>query len=294
MSETPFVFACHDARLVGVLHAGDAEARRGVVIVNGGPQYRVGGHRQQVLLARRLSAAGFPTLRFDFRGSGDADGAVLDFDTVDAYQTVGDDLAVAVAEFRRRCPQVREVVLWGICSAATALMIHAADHREVTGIVTANPWVRTKAGLAKTTLKYYYLRKAWSAAFWQKLVSGKVKVAAGLRELAATALEAARRGDAAVDRPHGPALSETCGQGLLVLAAAGLKRYRGRGLLILSGKDLTAAEFKEATRKSPDWCVLLSPERWQRCELADADHTFSGAAARDAVAECSIAWLSSW
>ncbi len=50
-------------------------ARLGVLIVVGGPQYRVGSHRQFVLLARALAARGFAAMRFDCTGMGDSDGA---------------------------------------------------------------------------------------------------------------------------------------------------------------------------------------------------------------------------
>ncbi|KAB8057318.1 hydrolase 1, exosortase A system-associated, partial [Janthinobacterium violaceinigrum] len=60
------------ARLVGILSLPAAPGPRGVLIVTGGPQYRVGSHRQFVLLARALAAQGVPVLRFDLRGMGDS------------------------------------------------------------------------------------------------------------------------------------------------------------------------------------------------------------------------------
>ena len=73
-SEFPVVFSCGGDQLVGMVHP--AAARLGVVIVVGGPQYRVGSHRQFVLMARDLAREGYPVLRFDYRGMGDSDGAV--------------------------------------------------------------------------------------------------------------------------------------------------------------------------------------------------------------------------
>src|SRR5690349_24048098 len=55
---------------------------RGVLLVVGGPQYRVGSHRQFALLCRRLAGRGVPALRFDYRGMGDADGAARTFESV--------------------------------------------------------------------------------------------------------------------------------------------------------------------------------------------------------------------
>jgi len=51
-----------------------AAADTGVLIVVGGPQYRVGSHRQFVMLARFLADHGVPCMRFDYRGMGDVSG----------------------------------------------------------------------------------------------------------------------------------------------------------------------------------------------------------------------------
>ena len=68
---------CEGAAMLGVLTQPPrptVTVRIGVLIVVGGPQYRVGSHRQFTLLARRLAAQGYPTLRFDYRGMGDSGG----------------------------------------------------------------------------------------------------------------------------------------------------------------------------------------------------------------------------
>ena len=55
--ERGIVFGCAGEELVGVVHPVASPVARGVLVVVGGPQYRVGSHRQFVLLARRLAAA---------------------------------------------------------------------------------------------------------------------------------------------------------------------------------------------------------------------------------------------
>src|SRR5512144_3183809 len=108
MSELALTFSCQGAELVGILHPGSDRAARGVLIVVGGPQYRVGSHRQFLLLARDLAAAGIPVLRFDYRGMGDAGGEVVDFEHCQA------DIAAAVDAFFARSAGLREVVIWGL------------------------------------------------------------------------------------------------------------------------------------------------------------------------------------
>ena len=87
------VLDCEGSSCVGVMSVAPASAASmsvGVVIVVGGPQYRVGSHRQFALLARALARAGIPTLRFDYRGIGDSEGDPRTF------ESIGSDLTCAV------------------------------------------------------------------------------------------------------------------------------------------------------------------------------------------------------
>ena len=116
-AERAVSFRCADEHLIGVLALPDAAKPVGVVIVVGGPQYRAGSHRQFVLLARAFAAAGYPALRFDHRGAGDATGAMRAFTELD------DDIAAAIDELCRACALER-VVLFGLCDAASAALMH--------------------------------------------------------------------------------------------------------------------------------------------------------------------------
>ena len=53
--ERCFAIDCAGERLPAILHPGTPGAARGVLVVVGGPQTRVGSHRQFVLLARQLA-----------------------------------------------------------------------------------------------------------------------------------------------------------------------------------------------------------------------------------------------
>src|SRR5450830_2034009 len=119
--ERSLSFTCDGAQLFGIASIPAVPAARGVLIVVGGPQYRAGSHRQFALLARSLAARGIPALRFDYRGMGDSSGAARDFNDVDA------DLRAAVDEFCARVPSLREVVIWGLCDAASAALFYAGQ-----------------------------------------------------------------------------------------------------------------------------------------------------------------------
>jgi LmbE family N-acetylglucosaminyl deacetylase len=99
--ESAIAFGCEAETLFGVLHRPVQPGTRGVVIVVGGPQTRVGSHRQFVLLARALAAAGVAALRFDYRGMGDSSGSVRDFTTIDADIWAGAEIKDAFEALKR-------------------------------------------------------------------------------------------------------------------------------------------------------------------------------------------------
>src|SRR5689334_11218312 len=116
VEEQAFGFACRGEWLCGIASLPRQPAARGVLIVVGGPQYRAGSHRQFTLLARSLAAQGIASMRFDYRGMGDSDGAMRSFEAVD------DDLRAAVDQFMALAPGLTEVVIWGLCDAASAAL----------------------------------------------------------------------------------------------------------------------------------------------------------------------------
>ena len=167
-AERPIVFACAGAQLVGI--CSPAPADLGVVVVVGGPQYRGGSHRQFVLLARQLAAAGFPVLRFDVRGMGDSEGEQRGFESITP------DIAAAIDTLCAQQPQVRRVVLWGLCDGASAALLYLQERQDarICGVALANPWVRSPVSQARAQVKHYYTRRLREPAFWRKLVSGAV------------------------------------------------------------------------------------------------------------------------
>ena len=274
VSEAPFVFDCDGDELVGVISVGEAASSTGVLIVVGGPQYRVGSHRQFVLLARALAAAGYATLRFDYRGMGDAAGASRSF--VDT----GPDIDAAIGVFQRIEPKVERVVIWGLCDAAAAALIHAARDPRVAGLILLNPWVRSEATLAKTHLKHYYGARLLQPEFWRKLTSGRFDFGAAAGSLW-SALRSAT-GSRRNDDQAAPFQRRM---------ANGWRYFRGPILLILSGQDLTAREFLEYVAQSSDWDGMLEREGVSRFDLKNADHTFSTREWRGEVERVTIEWV---
>lgn len=268
-AEQAFVFPCQGAELIGILHPAARVARLGVVLVVGGPQYRVGSHRQFVSVARAMAGAGFPVLRFDYRGMGDSEGDFAGFEDIDA------DIRAAVDALMARVPTIERVALWGLCDAASAILFHAPTDPRIAAIALINPWVRTPEGLAKTHLRHYYGGRLLSAELWRKIGAGRFDAGAALRSFGGSV------GTALGRRSGGHSLPDRM--------AEGLRRFRGPALLILSGNDLTAQEF-EGAAAGRAWKGLLDAARMTTHRLPTADHTFSESAWRDDV----IAWTNAW
>lgn len=278
-TEIPVLFGVSGESLPGICALPEAPFDCGVLIVVGGPQYRAGSHRQFVLLSRRLAEAGYPVFRFDYRGMGDATGATRSF------EEVSEDIAAAIGVFRRQCQApLSRVVLWGLCDAASAILMYvrATGDPCVCGLALLNPWARSEEGLAQTRVKHYYGQRLMQREFWQKLLAGKLKLAASLRGVlgnAGRAWRGAARGDDA------PSFREHM--------AEGWRRFEGGVLLILSGRDYTAKEFIGETRRNPAWAGLLQAAKVSRVDLPDADHSFSSARWRERVADETLRWLAS-
>ncbi len=289
--ESPLIFECEGAQLLGVLHSGTLGAMRGVLIVVGGPQYRVGSHRQFVLLARDLAQAGIPVLRFDYRGMGDAEGEFAGFERIDA------DIAAAVDAFLTQVPGLRDVVIWGLCDAASAALFYAWRDPRIVGLVLLNPWLRTEAGQARAYLRHYYLVRLVNPDLWRKIGRGEFSLATALCSLVVLVGQVWRGGRGSqpaaetatavqTPEPNQPPLPERM--------AEGLRRFKGRVLLILSGDDLTAAEFRDTVKASRRWRRLLAQPRVTIREYPAANHTFSRRDWRDQVAVWTRGGLQEW
>ncbi len=259
LRETATVFCVEKDSVVGVLHDSGQPERTGVLLIVGGRQYRTGAQRQFVRLARHLAANGFSVFRFDVRGMGDSAAEQHHFLDTAA------DISAAISEFRRLAPQVRRVILWGLCDGASAAIYYASRHSDadIDGVMMVNPWITTEGGAARATLKHYYRKRISSVDFWRKLFRGDVDLLRSFYSLGSIfncIFQKTFRGKAyEYELPD------------IVFTA--IERFCGDVSILISEKDLTGKEFKdEFASRYANSCTTMRSVTMMDVE---ADHTFS-------------------
>jgi len=282
--EQPIVFECEGCRLVGIAAVPVKPVETGVVIVVGGPQYRAGSHRQFTLLARHLASKNIASFRFDYRGMGDSEGGMRNFEVVDA------DIRAAIDTFLKQVPSVSKVVLWGLCDAASASLFYGHTDARVSGLILLNPWVHSDAGAAHVRLKYYYLNRFRQPSFWRKLLTGKVSTIASAKEI----IGAIRQ---VVAKFTNTGLSKreinqnSVEVDFIARMLYGFKSFEGKILIILSGQDATAKEFRHLVMSNSDWARVSTSSRISFFYIPEANHTFSSIVWRQQVAMTIVDWI---
>jgi len=283
--ERALSFFCGSEQLIGILHSPEQVCGTGLLIVVGGPQYRVGSHRQFVLLARFLAEHGIPVFRFDYRAMGDSDGEAVDF------ENVNQDIAAAMDCFLKEMPGLEKLVIWGLCDAASAALFYGYQDARVSGLILLNPWVRTDVSIAKTYLKSYYRQRLFSAEFWKKIFVGKLNVRQSIDSLVqlikksrSTEKSTANKTTAGIDK----------NMSLPDRMACGLRLFEKPVFIILSGNnDYVADEFRHLIGESEQWQALMSRHDIEKKEFPEANHTFSKREWRNQVEQWTLQWVKS-
>jgi exosortase A-associated hydrolase 1 len=278
ITERAVMFSCVGEELLGILAIPGSPRQTGVLLVVGGPQYRVGSHRQFLLLSRALAEDGYPVMRFDFRGMGDSSGDLRDFESVEI------DIESALDAFFVTCPEIKHVVLWGLCDAASACLLYWDMVRDsrVSGLVLLNPWIRSEKTLARAHIKHYYGKRLLQVNFWKKLLTGKL----GLWQAVGGFLGSLKKAHQ-VNHPLAPNEKLSFQEKML----RGLQMFPGRVLIVLSGNDYTSKEFLEAVQADPAWVAIMGQPKVTQVNLPEADHTFSSVEWRGRVENMTKNWL---
>lgn len=265
--------------MLGVLHhpcLGVAPSGTGVVIINGGAQYRAGAHRLFVQLARHLAAQGHAVLRFDFPGQGDSPGNPIGFEDSAAH------IGAAINHLHTLQPAPTRIGLVGLCDGASASLLYLDKMQDprITHLILLNPWVRSTVSQARVQVRHYYLQRLLMPDFWRKLMTGGVGLSA-LQEL----LQKVRT-------MRAPATSSP-ERSFQACMASAWRAFGGHILLVLSDKDLTAQEFRSYAEISPNWHNWKERGKLLIQDLSEADHTFSPRVVHSTLLEAVGNWLRS-
>ncbi len=282
VQETPVVFECEGVQLIGILHIPERPSAAGILNVTaGGVQYRAGCGRQLLLLARGMAARGTPVMRFDRRGIGDSVGELLRFEHMET------DLRSAIAVFQKNVPELKHVVLYGGCEAASGIMISAYQLSGVKSVILANPWVNDSMHTVVSRRHYY--RKLSDPHFWKKLVTFQYNFA----EYASSFISYIKNrllNGAPKDHVSSKAVtkSEVPFQERML---SGFQKFDGPVLFLKSGLSLISEEFDDLVSSSKVWHKAYSRAGVKRRELPFSDQTFSTAAARSEISEAVTDWM---
>lgn len=300
-SNTTFLFPCGDDSLVGHLRRAPNNRKTGVLIVVGGPQYRTGSHRMFVKLADRFAAAGFSTMSFDYRGMGDASG------TLPGFENTAKDIQAAQTVLMEHEPSITEVVIWGLCDGATAAVLGASESTATAALILANPWVYSEDTKAQALISTHYRGKLVSREFWGRLLTGKVNLFSALGGFASVLRQSqSSEPKATLEAKKKPTAPESLAKRFF----QALNAAKCPTQIVLSGRDVTAAEFDIALSASdlatteiglPSSDPTASQTNLRPKDamagsryllrMPGADHTFSKISACDALAAASIQFL---
>ena len=169
--------SCGDDYLIGIVAVPHTPSpRTGVLVVVGGPQYRVGSHRQFVLLSA-------PWRRTAFRACASTTAAWVTHPVpheISCRSTPTFALpSTRIGSRFRECTRSSS----GVVRSASAVCFYARRDEHVAGLVLLNPWVRTEATAAKVYVEKYYSRRLFAPAFWKKLLTGGVAIGSSARAL---------------------------------------------------------------------------------------------------------------
>jgi exosortase A-associated hydrolase 1 len=216
-------FDCEGASLAASLD--DAERHSGLLIVSGGNEIRIGAHRGMAKLAADVANEGYPVFRFDRRGIGDSEGENSGF------SGSGPDIASAVAAFRNASPNLRHVVAFGNCDAASALVLHSSSGLDA--MVLANIWViePTDDLPPPVAIRARYVKRLRDPKAWARLFTGAInikKLISGLWRIA---------------QPAAPS-------SLSKRVVAGINALNQPVAIILAKRDVTAITFAHEWEKT--------------------------------------------
>lgn len=289
----PVAFECEGETLIGIITSPHSLSTVRTAVISlpaGGPQYRVGLARQMVKQSELMASHGIATLRFDYRGIGDSDGDFGGFDSV------GPDIRAAINCIQEHLPSVKNIVLWGGCNAASAIMMNAWQYENVEGIVVSNPYLGVH-DLSERAKWLHRRRRILQLSFWKKLLSGGFGVTSKIR---------ARLNKTSTTKPvlskvpqntknvqfEAAKSSQLQGKGeVLSVMLEGLQKYSGRTLVILNDKSPQSAAFQVLVNSNRPWRQIFKTRKATLLPVSTNSDNKTSNSGESSVQQITIDWM---
>lgn len=264
LREQPVSLDGPDGPLFGVLTESlGARKELTALLLNAGPQRRIGPNRMWVEIARRWAASGVSTLRLDAAGIGDSEGDASVLARVAEFYrpTYGEQARAALEMLAERGLPERFVTL-GLCAGCYWAANAALADERVAAVIMLNPRTLVFDEWRHTLRRTRHLRERMLlASTWRKVLTGEIKLARHLetgRTLIERAASAPMRARKLIVAPrYGQDAASEPIEGLF----DALRDRDQRALLLFTGEEVLHRELSQNG-------VLDRLDRWPNIELA--------------------------
>ena len=300
-------------RLFGMLHQPERMRENGVAILllSPGVKMRVAPHRLYNKMADRFVAMGYPVLRFDFHGLGDAEGEAPDTLLADLYGAtqIGRyvDDTIAAMDWMQRTHGISKFIASGLCGGALTGMLAAQhDPRIVSLLALSIPVIldgsnidqsryMTMAQLKGTRDKYLMKFRLTDPAVWRswwRFVTGQSHYSLIFKSLAKPfAAAAASRRPA---KPSDPTPEAAPADNTNPHFAPALHRMLAssrRVLLLFAETDRLLFDFQTKYLQRHEHAISRYGDYYDMQIVPQANHIFSFAEWQEEMLRRSCDWL---
>ncbi len=246
----------------------------GVILLNAGVIHRIGPHRFNVKLARRLAQFGAVVLRFDLSGQGDSE---VHPQALPFQQQAVADLCTAMDHLARVC-DVDRFIVGGICSGAFNGLATAVADKRVAGLwmLDGYTYPTSKTGLMR------YQRQLSAASL--RTLGSWTRTTLKRCSAAVTIPPKLWQAPAAIEDGHHAPPREQFGRDIQALVDRGTSIY-----FIFTGSELRSYSYPEQLRDAFADFEFIDHVR---CEhRPNIDHTATTLAAQQTLVQGFCEWL---
>jgi alpha/beta superfamily hydrolase len=261
------------------------------------------------MMALRLAELGYPVLRFDFYGLGDAEGELEEEYLADLYGTVSAGRYVADARsaldwMQKECA-ISQFVVGGLCGGAMTGLLAGGDDDRIVGLLSLGiPVIRYSASIDPgrymtrgqvRDLRRGYIRKLMSPAAWARLVTLRSDYRS-IGRIVKSALAGLSRAPAASQNAEQAAQSGSGEESTNLNPLFGPAFFKMLGsnrriLLIFSGSDRLTWEYEEKFAMPNKVRIAQFEEDLEVHTVPDANHVFSGSEWQQEMMTLAEDWL---